>query len=317
MGRAGNIVIGDSSAEFLFMHDDAIKRIAGHESWANPLKACACGIRELMDFNVKHPLFGEGPVTLLVPSKTLRRNNVEIASRYIADEFPAKSFFELRNGLYMVMPECMFTLAASRLPLPALVALGVNLCGRFYLAGPDDEIRRRSNFLATPESLLAYAQAAAYRRGASKAEQAVRFIAPNSGSPAETQTWVQFCMPMRHGGMGLGFTHMNYDVKAGRLAQLTTQNEFCIDFVDVISHKALEFDGKEYHIDAGKDKRRRNDLKMLGWDVYPIDGASLYHPDETIRCAKQLARIMGKRFRPPKGWEKRFIALRESIGLPV
>ena len=299
------------------MHDDAAKRIAGHETWANPLLDCASNIQELTGFNVNHPLLGGQPVTLLVPSRTLRRSNTEIVSRYVADEFPAKSFFELRNGLYMTTPECAFTLAASRLPLPALVALGVNLCGRFYLEGSDDDIKRRSDYLATPESLLAYASAADTRRGARKARQAVKFIAPNSGSPAETLTWVQYCMPMCHGGMGLGFTHMNYDVRAGRLAGLTTQNEFCIDIVEAHLRRGLEFDGKEYHLDAGRDKRRRNDLKMLGWDVYPIDGASLYNPDETIRSAKQLARIMGKRFRPPKDWDKRFVSLRESLGLPV
>lgn len=317
MGQAGNIVIGDSSAEFFLMHDDAAKRIEGNETWANPLHDCAGNTKELTAFNSSHPLLGGRPVTLLVPSRTLRRVNPKIVSFYVADEFPAKSFFELRDGLYMAAPECAFLLAARHLPLPALVALGVNLCGRYYLAGPDDEIRRRSDYLTTPDSLLAYVKGAERRRGAGKAKQAVGFVTSNSGSPAETQAWVQYCVPMRYGGMGLGFTHMNYDVKAGRLAQLTTQSDFCIDIVDARLHFGVEFDGKEYHQDAGKDKRRRNDLKMLGWDVYPIDGTSLYNPDETIRTAKQLARIMGKRFRPPKEWEKRYVALREFIGLPA
>ena len=299
------------------MHDDAAKRIVGHEIWANPLEACASDASSLMDFNVNHPLFGGRPVSLLVSSKSLRRCDPDIVCRCVLGDFSAKSFFKIRNGLYMPTPDCLFALAASRQSLTELVALGVNLCGRYYLAGPNGGFRRRSDFLATPESLLAYAQALGRRKGAGRAKQAIQHIAPNSGSPAETQTWVQYCIPMHHGGMGLGFTHMNYDVKAGRLAQLTAQGEFCIDVVEANLHIGLEFDGKEYHQDAGKDKRRRNDLKMLGWDVYPIDGASLYNPDETIRSAKQLARIMGRRFRPPKDWDKRFVALRESIGLPV
>lgn len=317
MGHAGNIVIGGSSAEFFLMHDDAAKRIEGHGTWANPLHDCAGNTKELAAFNSNHPLLGGRPVTLLVPSRTLRRANPEIVSFYVADEFPAKSFFELRDGLHMVTPECAFLLAARHLSLPALTALGVNLCGRYYLAGPNDEIRRRSDYLTTPDRFLAYVQGAKCRRGVGKAKQAASFVASNSGSPAETQAWVQYCMPMRYGGMGLGFTHMNYDVKAGRLAQLTTQSDFCIDIVEARLRFGVEFDGKEYHQDVGKDKRRRNDLKMLRWDVYPIDGASLNNPDETIRTAKQLARIMGKRFRPPKEWEKHYVTLRESIGLPV
>ena len=122
---------------------------------------------------------------------------------------------------------------------------------------------------------------------------------------------------MRYGGTALGFTHMNYDVKANRLAKLTKQSEFSIDIVELNRRIGLEFDGRKYHADAAKDKRRRNDLKVLGWDIYPIDATALFNPDETIRTAMQLAKLMGKRFRPPKGWDERFVELRESIGLPT
>ena len=317
MATAGNIVIGDASALHFLMHRDASSHIAKSVEQRNPLENCASTSKALAAFNPDNPLYGEKPVSLLVPHARFRRANSSISCKVAGGAFPPGSFFQLRENLFMLTPEALFLRAAGHLALGALVALGVDLCGRYFLRIPDSVICDRTEFLTTPECMGDYIDAAAAMHGCKKARHALQFITGNSGSPAETKMWVQYCMPLRYGGFGLPFTHMNYDVSAGRLAGLIEQTDFCIDMVRVDPPLGMEYDGRDYHQDASKDKRRRNELKVLGWDVYPIDSSILYNADESIRSGRQLAKLMGKRLRLDARWRKRFAELRQAIDLPA
>ena len=317
MDQVGNIVIGDSSAEFFLLHSDAASHIAGNLAWKSPLDECAQGAKALSAFNSRHRLYGGQPVTLLVPEKSYRRVNDEIACTLASGKLPARSFFELRNHLYMATPELVFLRAACHLPLGALVALGVNLCARYYVRLPEDEITKRASFLTTPDKLRDYIEQADFSRGREKAKKALPYIVTNSGSPEETRSWVQFTLPVRYGGFGLKFTHMNYPVNPERLANMVDKGWYELDMVSKELKFALEYDGAESHLDPGADKRRRNDLKVLGWDVYPIDSSVLYNPEKTKSTAEQLAKLMGTRIRYGKGWADAYAELRQSIGLPV
>ena len=77
----------------------------------------------------------------------------------------------------------------------------------------------------------------------------------------------------------------------------------------------MEFDGEDYHKDAGKDKRRRNELEAMGWAIFPIDKHVLHDPLATIRVAGQVAKRMGVRLRRSASWEARFHNLRRELGL--
>lgn len=316
MDHAGNIVIGDSSAEFFLLHDDAAKRIVGHRVWENPLVGQMLGLGDCKAINPNHPLYGGRPVTLLVPEKALRRCNSNITCRVASESLPAGSFFKLRNDLFMASPEYVLLRAATRLPLGTLVELAENLCARYYLQVPSGAIADRTGFLTTPEQMKTYVKSAAGQRGHKKAKRALDYVTGNSGSPEETRSWVLFTLPLKYGGFGLPFSHMNYDVKSGHLSGLTEQDKFSLDLVASHLRLAFEYDGKDYHEDAGKDKRRRNDLKVLGWDVYPIEASALYCPEESVRVAKQLARLMNKRLRFGKEWESRYIDLRKQLSFP-
>lgn len=309
-------MIGDSSAEFFLLHDDAAKRLSRHTVWSNPLEGCSAVSRDCKAINPNHPLYGGRPVTLLVPERALRRCNSSITCRLASGPFPARSFFELRESLYMASPECVFLRAASHLPIGSLVALAENLCARYYLQIPDATIANRTGYLTTPKQIRQYLEKATGHRGCRQAMGAMRYVTGNSASPEETRSWVLFTLPIRYGGFGLPFTYMNYDVRAGRLADLTGQDRYSLDLVAHHLKLAFEYDGKDYHGDAEKDKRRRNDLKVLGWDVYPIDAGALYCPEESVRVAKQLAKLTGKRLRLDTGWERKFADLRKQLGLP-
>ena len=317
MEGSGNIVIGDESALHLLMHDDTAWRIKQSGFYGDPLAGCAHDSTGLEAFNCQHPLYGRAPVKLLVPARELRRKTSTIEARLASGAYPAPAFFQLRDGLFVAMPELVFLRMAERRSLVQVVVHGVDLCGRYYLRLPSNDVTERSAYLTSPERLNCFIGAADGLRGSKVARAALEFVAANSASPEETRSWVQFCLPARYGSFGLDFTHMNYDVRAGRLAKLTMQNAYSVDIANPTSKKGMEYDGGPYHQDASADKRRRNELKALGWDIFPLDASVLYNPDATIRFAGQVAKNMGRRLRLSATWERKFVQLRKDIGLPV
>lgn len=317
MEHNGNIIIGDESALFFHLHCDGPQQFRAKLTWENPLECCFTKTETLAGINTSHPLYGGEPVVLLVSDAKLRRQSERVKSRCCSVNPPGKSFYKLKDGFYLASPELVFACMGQFIPETQLAEIGTNLCGRYYIDRITEEIRGRSKLLTMPEALAAYLEKAGDVRGACKARKALRWVLPNSGSPAETKMALQFCMPKKKGGFALPFTHMNYDVSAGRLARMTEQNEFCVDFVEPNLHEGLEYDGSDYHQDASKDKRRRNALQALGWNVFAIDKTVLYDPDATVKAGRQIAKHMGIRLQFPSNWERCFVKLRTELDLPV
>ena len=143
----------------------------------------------------------------------------------------------------------------------------------------------------------------------------MRWVLPNSASPYETKTMLLFRLSPAKGGFGLPFTVMNFDVSAGRLRRITSQSGYSIDLADIQRKVGLEFDGEDYHQDAGKDKRRRNELEAMGWAIFPVDKHVLHDSEATIRVAEQMAKRMGIRLRHSANWEAKYLRLRSELGL--
>lgn len=312
-----NIVIADHSAFYALMHSDWSQFVAQNICRSNPLARSAATIAGLTEFNLDNPHYGARPISLLVPAVADRRNTEDIICRYCSAEYPAHSFFRLRAGLYMASPELVFVRMASMTTEIQLAEIAMNLCGRYYIEVNTREISRRSSFLTTPKKLSEYAHKAAGVRGAKKAINSLRWVLPNTGSPFETKMKLLFCHPLGRGGFALPFTAMNYDVKAGKLEAITAQSEYSIDMVDEDTGICMEYDGEQYHLDQSVDKRRRNELKALGWDIFPLDKAVLNDPDATIRLAMQIAKTMGVRIRRSNAWMGKYVKLRKELNLPV
>ena len=128
---------------------------------------------------------------------------------------------------------------------------------------------------------------------------------------------LQFCHPFWHGGFATPFTCMNYSISSNGLRSLMEQGSYCLDLACPEQKVALEYDGREYHEDRGADYRRRNALRALGWQVFPVDKSILYDAEATMKLGLQLDKYMGVRVRKPRRWEQRFIELRKDLGLPV
>lgn len=315
--KTGNIIIADESALFFHLHSDAAHKLGAVPTLVNPLEACATTASDYKSFNPSHPLYGGMPVSVLVSRAADRRQSRTIRSRCCSDELPSGSFWKLREGLYIATPELIFARMGNFVSDAKLAEIGMNLCSRYYIDHRTDAIEDRSVFATTPEQLKRYLEKASDLKGSKKALKSLRWVLGNSGSPMETIMKLQFCNPLWSGGLSLPFTHMNYNVSAGRLSRMAEQSIYCIDMVDLLTHTGLEFDGVESHQDVSKDKRRRNALRALNWEVFAIDKTVLFNPDATINAGLQIARHMGIRIQFPKNWEKAFVRLRTDLGLPT
>lgn len=317
MAKRANIIIADESALFFYEHIGALAQCGAVAAKGNPLANSATNSEDFAGFNESHPLYGGAPVSVLVRDSLSRRQSQSIKSRYCPDDLPSGSFVKLREGLYVVSPEFLFVRMGNLVSKARLAEIGLSLCARYYLNLDAGAIRDRNATLTTPAKLAKYITKAESVRGAGKAREALKWTVANSGSPLEGKMFLQFAMPLWAGGFGLPFTHMNYDVSAGRLASLTQQGEFCIDCVNPRLKVGLEYDGAEWHRDASRDKRRRNALAGLGWEVFPIDRAVLYDSERTMESALQIAHHLGMRLRWPSNWHERFDKLRTELGLPT
>ena len=317
MGELGNIVIGGESALYLHLHCDGPDSIGAIRSKAKPLANCAATLEGLSAFNADNPLYGGAPVTVLASSKRARRQSQEIVTRCLTCGVPDKSFYQLRDGLFVAGPQLTFALLGFGHPLGKVAEAGMNLCGRYYVHYITGEIRDRHDFAATPRQLRSFLDAVPDMRGARRATEALRWVVPNSGSPLESKMWLQYRLPRSRGGFNLPFDAMNYDVRSGRSAMLTTQDDFSIDMVCTTRGFGLEYDGRDYHEDAAHDKRRRNELAALGWEIAPIDKSTLYDAEQTERAAHQIARRLGVRLQDPSGWERHYCELRQALDLPI
>ena len=318
MGKRENIIIGDESALHLYLHINGIAHIGARTVANNPLTSCAATSEALSMFNTTHPLYGGEPVCLLVDDARNRRASSLIRCRCCTFDLPRRSFIELRHGLFATSPQLTFARLALGHSIPEIVNIGLDLCARYFTDLRTMRIETRESYLVTPAALRRYLEQAPGLRGSTKALKALRWVVPNSGSPMESKTWVLFRLPLRYGGFNIPFDAMNFDIKAGRLAALTSQRNYSIDIVCSDNRSGrigLEYDGAEWHTDASKDKKRRNELAALGWTVLPIDWNVLNDPDATERTAYQIARKLGLRLRKPRGWESRHIRLRNEIGL--
>jgi|GEM_PF-1121218 len=315
MDPTRNIVIGDESALFAMLHADSGQQVAQRALVTSPLDASAETASELQAFNTGHPLYGGRPVHLLVSEAANKRHTKDVTCRLAPNGLPERSFFFIRKGLYMTTPELTFLRMAAFKSEMQLARIATDLCGRYYIDVATGSIEDRTAFLTTPEALRAYCSHLPRVRGSKKALDALRWVFPNSGSPRETQCQLLLSLPLGRGGFALPFTHMNYDVRSGRLAHITEQDEYSIDFANPDLKIGAEYDGRDSHPDPSADKRRRNELKALGWDIFPFEKDVLEDPDRMARFAAGMAAVMHVKRQHSRAWAAKYLKLRRELGL--
>lgn len=317
MDTSTQIAIADESALFFLLHSDIGNRIRNEQYQDLQLPRALPSGKLANQIDIDHPLLGGRPLTTLVSDNNARRNSGRILCRSCSAPLPEGSLFKMREGLVIATPEFVFARMGCFLDDYKLIQTGINLCGRYFINVETGEIDNRHSFLTTPNKLKEYLESSQGIIGASHAKRTVQWIAPNSGSPEETRVYLQYCLPLRLGGFALPFTQMNYDIENEKLLGLTEQRKYCLDLVNSDLKAGIEYDGDESHQDPWKDIRRRNELGVLGWQIFPIDKSVLYNPIRSMHFGMQMRHYFKLRNRMPKDWDEKFEKLRASIGLPI
>lgn len=311
----GNKVLCGPTAAFYHCATSGRVRCGLAPVQGNPLRACAETTEQLSAFNLEYPAFGPAPKHLLVPSKSLCRRNVYIQCHYSSASYGQGSFMKIGTGLYVCSPELCLIQCAEKLTLAQVAELGANLCARFYIHPITGELQRRNEPITTPLRIREYAKAASNLHGARKVARAAELISAGSESPMETACQLLLGLPKSRGGYGMPGFACNLEIDPGRSRSIVEQERFRVDFCWPNSKVVLEYDGKDAHADAHRDKRRANALEALGWTVFYATRREVFDMQSFDRLVRQIAKRINHRIQMPSRWEERCGILRQEIDL--
>ena len=99
------------------------------------------------------------------------------------------------EGVLVCPVELAFVQVATHLPFPELVRLGFELCGAYSVARTASGGFFQRKPLTTPQRIAQFACGNASLRGSAKARRALRYIAENAASPAETRIAMSLTLP--------------------------------------------------------------------------------------------------------------------------
>ena len=241
-----------------------------------------------------------GMLHLLVHEQMKRSKSQKTIGHTWSKPLPEGAFYQLSDGVFIASPEFAFMQMASTLSFTQLVALGLELCGKYSFDWREKRgFRPRGVPLSTVVRLRGFLQAATGERGVKQALRALEYVDAGAESPMETITWMLLRLPYRRGGYGIANLIMNVDVPLGPEAAIIAKKNSCrIDLHAIETNLAIEYLGKDDHLCEGSfhsDRRRTNALTKEGYEVIEltIDQVRDFPTFEAL--AMRIARASGKR----------------------
>lgn len=243
-------------------------------------------------------LCGDGTVCLLVGKTSSKRKLKGARVRVISSEVPSRSLVRVTGDLYVVTPELLFLMAASKMSLVRLLELGHELCGTYRMTGSGPTYNTEP--LACVSSIRSYVKKAKGIRGRERALVACKYLADNSGSPAETALSIMFRLPLYYGGYGLGNPLLNHRITLNKGASRLLGGQMTIrpDFYWSRARYPVEYDGTLYHSTKAEndaDERRRNAYAALGMGVTVVKPRHLRRVDLLDEIAGAIRKNTGIR----------------------
>ena len=156
------------------------------------------------------------PLHILVPTKRERVRSACITAHVRWGDLPAGSILWLDEHASVVCPELLFLQMASSFSLPALVMLGLELCGHFSrdanepLTGAVIDGLPAATSVANLEAYLAQFQRVP---GLVKAREALHYISDHAVSAPEAVLAGLYALPPEEGGYGFGEVQLNDRVR--------------------------------------------------------------------------------------------------------
>lgn len=251
----------------------------------------------------------ETPLEVLVKDKSQRSGSKSIRPRIWKDTVPAKAFRTVRKGLYVSSPEFVFLQMATRLDLPELVELGMELCGTYrrdveaFTPGSPEPTRMTAynqSPLTTLRRLRGFIVSMKSAPGGRRALRAIDYVLPNSASPMETALYLLLCLPRRLGGYALPKPELNPPIiltRAGK--RFTIRSSARPDLYWRSAHLDLEYNSDEFHDEDQRaaDSMRRKALERMNVEVIELTKQELFSTEIFHAIVLRIARRLGKRIR--------------------
>lgn len=194
------------------------------------------------------------PLHILVPNQQTRVRSKYIVAHSAQSGMPAASVLWLDELSSMVCPELLYLQMAASFSLPALVMLGMELCGHFSrhanapLTGDVVDGIPAATCVEHLESYLARSKGAT---GLTNARKALRYVRNHAASAPEAVLAITLGLPTTEGGYGLGPVLLNDRVEldgAGRFSGVQNRYpDLMFDFAPV----GLNYDGAKHFDIAG------------------------------------------------------------------
>ena len=248
------------------------------------------------------PALENGTIHVLVKRPDLRCGAQRICSHVAKTPFPEGSFYRYSDDLFIASPALAFVQLANELDIPCLAALGDELCGR-YSFDPNSPrgIRSRTAPLTSSACLQTYVTAAATvgLPGASRAQNALRYLSNGAESPMETKTHLMLSLPYRYGGYGIPGLLFNQTIALSPTARTIALRNSCRADILLANRKLdIEFDGKHDHTGPDaleSDRRRTNALAEMGYEVIELTSGQINDLAAFERIALRIAAQAHKR----------------------
>lgn len=206
-----------------------------------------------------------------------------------------------QSGLYIIPPEAVFLQEAQSLDDAALMKLGFELCGSYYLTDDSPGFMPRRDPLTRASAIRRFINDPKRdgTRGVKRARKAARYLLDNSASPRETSVALLISLPVAQGGYGHPLPRLNHRVPIPAYARhLFSKRHYVCDLCWPEHGVALEYDSDTYHSGAQRiasDSARRSALALLGIDTISVTNYQITHVDEMDR----VARLLGRKLKHP------------------
>lgn len=255
----------------------------------------------------------------LVADHGQRRKTNAMRTHLCCVDLPAGSLVPIPSGvdgmdLYIVSPELLFILLASRGTIQEAIYYGMCLCSDFRLdaSAPSGVVTRTEPSLTTCQRIGEYLSRATALKGVGRARRAFPHLRDHARSPKECGLGMLFGLPHSLGGLCLGTVTFNPCIKVREGTQPDGKPRMARRYPDILitAHAskrnrrdiAVDYDSDSEHRRLGKislDARRRNAIATVDHLVYySLTTSDAQDFTYLKRLADQMRRQLGIRAWP-------------------
>jgi hypothetical protein len=188
----------------------------------------------------KHPLH------ILVPNVQSRVRGKGVLAHVASKDVQADSVLWVDERSRVVRPELLFLQVAETLSLPALVMLGLELCGHFSRQADNPlmgDVVDGIPAATSVERLEACLSTIKRAKGLDKARMALPYVRDHAASAPEAVLATMFGLPSAEGGYGMGPVVLNERVELGDSQSQAKAKSRYPDLMFAFAQVGLNYDG--------------------------------------------------------------------------